>query len=351
MMGDKLRIAFLGCGYMGQNAHLVNYAELHDLCEVVAVADARRGLAEKVATRYGIPRVFDSYPDMLAGADFDAVVASQPFNNHVNIVPMVLQSRKPLFTEKPVCISVENALMLADLSDSKDTLHMVGYHKRSDPASEYAKAIVDEWQRTGEYGKMRLVRCSMPPGEWEGGAPPVLTDAAAYPAFAGEPAPTYFPGQLGEDYIAFVNYYIHQVNYLHFMIGAPVHVDYASRNGVLLAGESDSGVSAVIEMAAYATGHGWQESVLVAFEHGYVSVELPPPLAKQRAGRVRVYRGKNRDEATTAEPELPNVHAMKKQAINFIAAAKGERPAPCTSRQAADDMRVATEYIRLRNGL
>ncbi len=348
-MDRKLRVAFLGCGFMGQNAHLSNYAELTDLCEVVAVADMRKGLAQNVAARYGVPHVFETYADMLAAVPFDAVVASQGFANHVNIVPMVLDSRKQLFTEKPVCISVENALRLADLADARHTLHMVGYHKRSDPASEYAKQVVDEWLATGEFGKLRLMRVSMPPGDWVGGAPPVLTDDSPYPAFTPEPSPEYFPGKLGEDYIAFVNYYIHQVNYLHYMLGEPVHVTYAASNGALLAAESASGVTATIEMAAFQSGHGWYESAFIGFEHGYIQVNLPAPLARQRAGTVRVYRGGS--TGTFTEPELPNLHAMKKQAINFIAAAKGERPAPCTSRQAVEDMRVATEYIRMVNKL
>lgn len=350
-MSKKLRVAFLGCGYMGQNAHMVNYYELPELCEIVAVADAKRGLADKVARHYDIPQVFERYEDMLAGAQFDAVVAAHSFSNHINIVPMVLESKKPLFTEKPLSISYENAVKLADIADKYDMLHMVGYHKRSDPASEYAKGIVDEWLASGEYGKLRLVRVSMPPGDWVGGAPPVLTDSSPYPTFEAETAPPYFPGKLGEDYISFVNYYIHQVNYLHFILGENIHVEYAAPNGALLAAKSDSGVCATIEMSAYESGHGWYESALIAFEHSYVAVDLPAPLAKQRAGTVRVYRGKDRDAATFTEPELPNLHAMKKQAMNFIAAVKKERPAPCTSRQAVEDMRVATEYIKLINKL
>lgn len=350
-MKQKLRIAFLGCGYMGQNAHLINYYELPEICEIVAVADAKKGLAEEVSKRYNIPYVFDNYNEMLSGVDFDAVVASHNFSNHVNIVPMVLDSRKALFTEKPISISYENAVRLADIADKTETLHMVGYHKRSDPASEYAKRIADEWIASGEYGKLRLVRSSMPPGDWIGGAPPVITDPTPYPQYDAEPAPSYFPGKLGKDYISFVNYYIHQVNYLHFIIGEPVHVEYASPNGSLLVAKSDTGVCGTIEMAAFESGHGWYESVLVAFEHGFIAIDLPAPLAKQRAGRVRVYRGKDKNDATFTEPELPNLHAMKNQAINFISAVNKERPAPCTSRQAVEDMRVASEYIKIINNL
>lgn len=50
---DKVRVGFVGVGYMGQKAHLSNYAVLDD-CEVVAIAEPSLQLAEKVARRYGV---------------------------------------------------------------------------------------------------------------------------------------------------------------------------------------------------------------------------------------------------------------------------------------------------------
>ncbi|NLG24559.1 MAG: Gfo/Idh/MocA family oxidoreductase [Clostridiales bacterium] len=350
-MADKLRIAFLGCGYMGQNAHMKNYFELRDQCDIVAIAEARPGLGKAVAAHYGVPHVFERYDQMLGSVEFDAVVSAQPFSNHIHIVPMVLESGKPMLTEKPLCVRPDNAVKLADLADRHRVLHMVGYHKRSDLASEYAKALVDEWRGSGEFGKLRLIRISMPPGNWVGGAPRPITTDESYPPIEAESPPDEFPGQLGKDYISFVNYYIHQVNYLHFMLGEPLAVDYADRSGVMLAASGDSGVCATLEMAAYETRDDWQEEIFIAFERGTIRVQLPAPLADRQPGRVFVMRGKREELMTTAEITLPRVAAMQNQAKNFIAAAKGERPAPCDSRRAADDLRFAADYIRKLNGI
>ncbi len=350
-MKEKLRIAFLGCGYMGQNAHMKNYYELPDQCEIVAIAEARPKLGAAVAKHFNVPHVFESYDEMLKNVEFDAVVAAQNFGNHVNVVPMILRSKKPLITEKPLCICPENAKMLADLADETGTLHMVGYHKRSDLATEYAKKLIDEWRASGEYGKLRMVRISMPPGNWIGGAPmPVATDEQ-YPELPLEAPPSYFPGEIGKDYISFVNYYIHQVNYMHYVLSEPLHVDYVEPTGVLLVASGQSGVCATLEMAAYETRDDWQESVFVAFERATIRVELPAPLADRQPGRVFVMRGKKEELMTTTEVTLPRVAAMQNQAKNFIAAAKGERPAPCNSRQAVEDLRLAAEYIKMMNKL
>ncbi len=56
-----------------------------------------------------MPKVFTTYEDMLDGVEFDAVVASQNFSNHINIVPIVLKSKKHLLTKELLCICKENA--------------------------------------------------------------------------------------------------------------------------------------------------------------------------------------------------------------------------------------------------
>ena len=68
----------------------------------------------------------------------------------------------------------------------------------------------------------------------------------------------------------------------------------------------------------------WQESALVGFEHGYLKLELPAPLASNRPGRVEILRDPgNGVMPTTTIPTLPWVAAMHQQAINFVKAIKG----------------------------
>ena len=53
----------------------------------------------------------------------------------------------------------------------------------------------------------------------------------------------------------------------------------------------------------------------------------------------------------SAMPTLPWVDAMRQQAINFLAAVKGEAQPPCTPAEALDDLKVARDYITLMRGL
>jgi predicted dehydrogenase len=343
---DKVRIGFVGVGYMGQKAHLSNYAVLDD-CEVVAIAEPRWQLAEKVAHRYGIEKVYKSHKELLANCQVDAIVAAQPYRHHITIVPDILEAGKPLLTEKPLALSVEAGERLAQLADEKGVLYMVGNHKRSDPAMEYAKKLVDEWKETGEYGNLRYIRVTMPPGDWIGGAGDALTSNEPYPEIQLEPDAPYFDEKMAQAYDSFVNYYIHQVNTLRFLLGEPYKVTFAEKSGVLLVAESNSGVCGIIEMAPYENTVDWQETCLVCFERGFIKVELPAPLACQQPGRVTIMKDKGKSEPLIIQPSLPRIHAMRKQAMNFLAAVRGERPAPCEAREAVEDLKIARDYIRL----
>jgi len=341
---NKVRIGFVGVGFMGQKAHLSNYAALDD-CEIVAIAEPRVQLAEKVARRYGVEKVYKNHRELLENCEVDAIVAAQPYRHHINIVPDILKAGKPLFTEKPLALSVESGEYLAQLADEKGVIYMVGYHKRSDPAMEYAKNLVDEWKATGEYGKLRYIRITMPPGDWVGGAGDAITSDEPYPEIQLEPDAPYFDKETAQAYDSFVNYYIHQVNALRFLFGEPYKVTHADSSGVLLVARSDSGVTGIIEMAPYENTIDWQESILVCFEKGYVKIELPPPLASQQPGRVTVMMDGGKEEPVTVQPALPRIHAMKKQAMNFLAAVRKERPAPCEAREAVGDLKIARDYI------
>jgi predicted dehydrogenase len=153
-------------------------------------------------------------------------------------------------------------------------------------------------------------------------------------------------------YVGFVNYYIHQVNLLRYLLGEPYKVTYADPSGVVLVAASQSGVAGVIEMSPYRTTVDWQESALVAFEKGYVKLELPAPLASNRPGRVEILRDPGDCKAPeVSSPHLPWIHAMRQQAMNFVAAVRGDRPPLCTAQEAMEDLKVARDYLRLWKGV
>jgi len=339
-----IKLGFVGVGNMGQCAHLRNYATVPD-CEVVAIAEPRPELARRVAQKYGVPRVYASASEMLEREELDGLVAPQQFTMHRQIIAPLYAAGLPILTEKPFAASVEvGEAMLAQLQASR-ARHFVAYHKRSDPATVWAKAQIESLKASGELGALRYVRVLMPSGDWiAGGFYDLLT--------SDEPIAPMSP-DVSEGWespsIQFVNFYIHQVNLIRHLLGESYRVTYAEPSGVLLAGQSESGVPVTLEMTPYRTTLDWQESALVAFEKGYLKIELPAPLVLNQAGRAHLFRDPGEGQTPeTIVPQLPPVHAMRAQAMNFVAAIGGEPTPLCEAPEALEDLRLARDYIALK---
>ena len=342
---QRVQIGFVGVGGMGQCAHLRNYVTIPE-CEVVSIAEPRAKVREAVACKYGVPRTYASAEEMLSNEKLDAIVAIQQFSHHGSILPPLYNAGVPILTEKPLTSSVNAGEKLLAALKASGAWHMVGYHKRSDPAAMCAKAEIDRLKQTCELGKLRYIRITMPNGDWAvGGFDGVIT---------GDYARMNTPLDEGsEDQLSykFINYYIHQVNLLRYLFGESYQVVFADKSQVLLVAQSESGVPGTIEMAPYETTLDWQESAMVAFEKGYVKIELPAPMTLFRPGRVEIFRDPGNGVAPqTIVPQLPWVHAMRQQAINFVRAVKGEIKPVCDAAEALEDLKIAREYIRLIRG-
>lgn len=351
-MPDLVRIGFVGVGGMGQCAHLRNYASIPG-CAVAALAEIRPETARRVAEKYGVPAVYADAAEMLARESLDALVCSQPFERHAVLLPELLAHGKPLFIEKPLAASLEAGERLLAQIKASGARVMVGYHKRSDPATMHAVAEVRRLRESGKLGRFKYVRILMPAGDWiAGGFWDHVDCGDAAGALECEPPPSDMNAAGHAKYVEFVNYYIHQVNLLRHFLGEPYRVTHADPSGVLLMAESESGVPGLIEMSPYTTSVDWQESVLACFEHGYVKLELPAPVAVNRPGQVEILHDPgNGATPTVTRPHLPWVHAMRQQALNFVAALRGDHTPLCGPDEALEDLRMARDYLRLWKGI
>jgi predicted dehydrogenase len=215
----------------------------------------------------------------------------------------------------------------------------------------YAKAEIERLKSSGEQGKLRYVRVTMPPGDWIAeGFQYMLRADDEMPPLETDPAPKDMDEKTFQEYTAFVNYYIHQVNLMRHLLGEPYRVTYVDPSNVVLVVQSSSGIAGVIEMAPYSTQVDWQESALVGFDKGYVKLELPAPVASNRPGRVEIRREPPEAAPETVVPQLPWIHAMRQQATNFVRAIRGEISPLCEAEEALEDLKVARDYIRLLRG-
>jgi predicted dehydrogenase len=342
-VGTRLRIAFVGAGFMGQLAHIRSYARLADECELVALAEPRTRTAERVAERYGIGRVYHDHRELVASEELDGIVASQHFTHHAALLPDLYPAVRHLFTEKPLALAPASADRLVALARDAGCTHMVGYHRRSDPATREAKRVVDEWKATE---RIRYVRISYPSGDWIEDAHTALIDEGEErPAAEAEEPP---PDLVTDDASRFAlwtgaNELVHPLNLLRHLLGERYRLAYAHVTGRLYAFESESGVPATIEMTPYRLTRGSEEEALVAFDRGYVRLRPAPSLAGGRSGTLEVYRDPDRHS-----PELLQVDPMQSQASDFLRVCRDEASPPTEAAEAAEDMHLVAEVVRAR---
>ncbi len=349
---QKLRIAFVGAGKQAQSAHLRHYTTLDD-CEVIAIVDKDLDLCARVAARFGVPGSYGSHEELLKEEAPDALVVTLPPKpSGEQTICEILEAGVPLIVEKPLGGSPKGSERIAERAQRSGTLMRVAFHKRSDPATVAAKRVIDRLKETGELGRMTYVRVhACLAGDWiANGYRGTVPGTAKFP---NDPHPDDdFPGMdaaARKRFPRFVGGYGHQFDWMRCLVGEPFAIRYAEPTGVLLAVETESGVPAAFECTPYSSTRDWIEYAEVCFEHGYIRIDLPPPLAIHRAGTVTFFRDEGPEgKSERTSPVLPYECAMYQQAVHFLAELRGESTPLCDPSQAHESVSIAAEWaIRL----
>ncbi|OCF30523.1 hypothetical protein I316_07851 [Kwoniella heveanensis BCC8398] len=129
---NKLRIAILGCGRMGQR-HAYNVHHLVPRAELVAVADpapaARAWVAENLegVKYYADPEEIFSIPNV------DAVIISTITSTHAPLTIKAIEKGIHVLLEKPISIDVEDSRPVLEASNARpDVKVMIGFVRRFD---------------------------------------------------------------------------------------------------------------------------------------------------------------------------------------------------------------------------
>lgn len=340
-----MRIGFIGAGKHAQSIHLPNYANHPDVI-VAGVADLDHGLATRVASRYDA-RAYPSHQELIARESPDALVVTlRPVPAAEAVLSDVLQSGIPSIVEKPLAWSVAIGARLLALQKQTRTPMVVGYHKRSDPATVFASKTIHQWLASSEMGTMRYARMHVSfAGDWMAGAyrgaipattstPVTITDTADG---LSTHANSKFDWTKGT--------HSHNFDLMRHLIG-PYRTTSIDPGGVLMTIRSDAGIPAVFEFSPYESTKDWREHAMVGFDHGYVRLDLPAPLATNRAGTVEIFCDKGIDHtATTTSPVIGFKSAMDCQADNFVRFVRtGDIGPLCTLDEALSALQLARDF-------
>lgn len=128
------KIGVFGVGHLGQiHCKCINESDKAELCGIYDVNIAH---AKEVSEQLGVP-YYEKAEQLLAICDIADIVCTT--THHYEMAKLAMQYRKPVFIEKPVTATVEQAEELLQLSKKNNIPVQVGHVERFNPAYLAAK--------------------------------------------------------------------------------------------------------------------------------------------------------------------------------------------------------------------
>jgi len=150
-MSDKVKIAVVGVGGMG-GSHINSLKDL-DNCELVAVCDIDKEIADKKGKEYDV-KVFYSHEDLLKSKIADAVIIATPHYDHTTIAIAAMDAGVHVLTEKPVGVhKLDIEKMIAAHERSPELVFAAMFNQRTIEAHKKLKKLID----AGEFGAIKRI--------------------------------------------------------------------------------------------------------------------------------------------------------------------------------------------------
>jgi len=225
---DKIQIALIGCGGMGQNDARSSVAT--GLTKLVAACDCYDGRLTRMKEVYG-PLIFTTrnYQEILDRKDIDAVIIGTPDHWHRKIAIDAMNARKDVYCEKPMVQQVEDGMPMVEAQRAANRILQVGSQRVSSVIYKKAR----ELYQAGAIGKLNMVEAwwdrNSATGAWEYTVPPdANTETCDWTTFQGRAPKTdwdpnrFFRWRCYRDYGTGVagDLFVHLFSGLHFITGA-----------------------------------------------------------------------------------------------------------------------------------
>ena len=125
----QIGLAIIGTGEIAQNFHIPVLKEISSV-KITAICDINKSLASALAEKHEIPYFCDSIDELLNNESVEAVDICASTDAHFEIAKKCIEAGKSVFIERPLARNLDEAQMLAELSDKHYVKVMVGMNQR-----------------------------------------------------------------------------------------------------------------------------------------------------------------------------------------------------------------------------
>lgn len=152
----KIKWGVIGCGGIADRRTLPGMM-LADNAELVAVMDADKAAADRVAAKYGAKYAFENYDDLLKLDEIQAVYIASPVFCHKEQCIAAAKAKKDILIEKPVGLTVAEAQELADVCEAEGVKLGVGFMMRFHSYHQKMRELIAE----GKLGEIVSARAQL----------------------------------------------------------------------------------------------------------------------------------------------------------------------------------------------
>jgi len=142
-MSKRLGIGVIGLGRLGSSYARYFTGRIAG-ANLVAVSDVNESAAASLAAELGVSKRYDHYQDLIADEEVDGVVIVSPTSTHQEIVLEAAKRGLPIFCEKPLSISLEEAREMLRVVEQTGVFFQMGFMRRFDKGYVAAKRKIEE---------------------------------------------------------------------------------------------------------------------------------------------------------------------------------------------------------------
>jgi 1,5-anhydro-D-fructose reductase (1,5-anhydro-D-mannitol-forming) len=172
---QTVRWGIIGCGDVTEVKSGPAFQKA-DGSALVAVMRRDGSRARDYARRHGVARAYDSARELIDDPEVDAVYVATPPSSHADLAAMIAAAGKPCLVEKPMAVTHDECVRMADAFASRGVPLWVAYYRRALPRFLTVRDLL----REGAIGQLTSVHVQV--------SARLMTDTTAWrldPATAG----------------------------------------------------------------------------------------------------------------------------------------------------------------------
>jgi scyllo-inositol 2-dehydrogenase (NAD+) len=145
-MSGNINVGVIGTGRLGYH-HASNVLRSKG-ANLIAVSDTAKDSLDRAIKDFDVEG-YSSYMDLIMDPEVEALVVATPTQTHYEILKEAIKSGKPIFCEKPITYTLEEAEKIVEAVKKNNVYLQVGFMRRFDPGHVAAKKMIEN----GECGE------------------------------------------------------------------------------------------------------------------------------------------------------------------------------------------------------